>query len=106
MKKFLMAILLCILAVSVLQANTIIQDGVYVTVEDSYNKGHNGYGDYFTTRFSLSSNKTVRVHVIVTNSNGSVVKDTWVTLSPRDGSADAFFSGLSGGPYTVTLVQH
>ena len=105
MKKLIFALIMCITTVITLNANTIEQNGVYVTV-GSIKTGHNGYGDWIDVRFSLSSDKNVTVHVIVKNSNGEIVADRWVDLSPKYKEATATFGRLYGDGYTVTLVQH
>lgn len=105
MKKLLLALFVCLTAVISLNANTIEQNGVYVTV-GNVKTGHNGYGDWIDVGFSLSSNTNVTVHVKVTNGKGEVVKDTWVDLTPKYKKSNVTFSGLSGGSYNVTLVQH
>ncbi len=108
MKKFLFAFIMSVFALTI-NANTINQNGIYVTVSpETYRAGFNGYGSYFTAHFSLSSNESVRVHVQITDRNNTLVKDTWVDLTPdRNGNATAEFWGLSGrGDYTVTLIQH
>lgn len=91
-----------------LNANTIEQNGVYVTVERITNRGSNGYGDWIEVQFSLSSNKNVSVHAQVTNSKGEIVTDEWVNLKPDKyyNKANASFHQLFGSGYTVTLVQH
>lgn len=106
MKKFLMALILCITTVTALNANTIEQNGVYVTVDKITGSGTNGYGDWIDVRFSLSSNTNVTVHVQVKNSNGKIVADKWVDLKPQYKQATATFTELSGKGYTVTLVKH
>ena len=109
MKKLIISIIACFIAIAV-QANTIKQDGVYVTVSpETYASSMNGYGSYFTAKFSLSSKTEVTVHVQITNDKtGNVVKDTWVTLKPDSrNEAAATFLQLSGiGTFTVRLIQH
>jgi len=106
MKKFLFALIMCISAVITSNANTIEQNGVYVTVGKITDSGTNGYGDWIDVSFSLSSNTNVTVHVQVTNSNGEIVADKWVDLKPNYKQATASFTQLSGKGYQVTLVQH
>lgn len=107
MKKFLLALLVCLATVISANANTIEQNGVYVTVGKVLKSGANGYGNWIDVEFSTSSNTNVTVHVKVTNGNGEVVKDTWVELRPKYNKDIVTFTELpSGRPYTVTLIQH
>ncbi len=106
MKKLFIALIVCITTVISLNANTIEQNGVYITVGKVISSGHNGYGDWIDVQFSTSSDSNVTVHVQVTNGRGEVVKDTWIDLKPRYKRATATFSELKGGSYTVTLIQH
>lgn len=98
--------MLCITAVIAVNANTIQQNGVYVTVERITNSGTNGYGDWIDVSFTLSSDEVVTVHVQVTNSIGEIVTDKWVELRPKYKKATASFTQLSGKGYSVKLVQH
>ena len=106
MKKNLFALIMCITTVIALNANTIEQNGVYVTVAKITGSGSNGYGDWIDVRFSLSSNENVTVHVQVENSKGEIVADKWVDLAPKYKVATASFTQLYGKGYRVTLVQH
>lgn len=109
MKKIFIAFILCILALAV-NANTITRNGVYVTLSpESYRSvSTTGYGNAICARFSLSSNESVRVHIVVEDRNGEEVVNKWITLTPnQNGEATEWISvPFAGNNYIATLVQH
>lgn len=110
MKNLFLTFVMCILALAV-NANTITQNGVYVTLSpESYRSiSTTGYGnDAICAKFSLSSNESIRVHIIVKDRNDEEVVNKWITLKPnQNGEATAWISVPFGGQtYTATLVQH